>query len=61
MDEDKWGGMAANVERFTIGPIIRWGRIRNIKTKYDKEPEWRRKGPSLGTGYTPRHYAKRGA
>jgi hydrogenase small subunit len=61
MEEDKYGGLAANVEKFTIGPVIRWGRNRNIKNKYDKEPEWRRKGRTLDSGYQPRHYAKTGA
>src|SRR6185436_7844841 len=61
MDEDRMGGIAANFERFTIGPVIRWGRSRNIKNKYDKEPEWRHKGRTLDTGYQPRHYAQRGA
>ena len=58
MDEDRWGGMASNMERFTIGPVIRYFRHRNIKNKYDKEPGWRRPGKSLGTGYEPRHYAR---
>jgi hydrogenase small subunit len=61
MDEDKWGGLAADVEQWTIGPIVRWGRRRNIKTKYDREPGWRHKGRTLDTGYKPRHYAQRGA
>ncbi len=60
MDEDTWGGLAASFERFSIGPILRWGRHRNIANKYDKEPEWRRKGRSLDSGYQPRYYAKRG-
>jgi hydrogenase small subunit len=61
MDEDKWGGLAADVERFSIGPIVRWGRRRNIKKTYDVEPGWRRKGRTLDSGYKPRHYAQRGA
>jgi hypothetical protein len=60
MDEDTWGGVASNFERFTIGPVIRYFRQRNISTKYDKEPEWRRRGRSLQTGYEPRHYANGG-
>jgi hydrogenase small subunit len=60
MDEDRWGGLAANTERFTFGPLIRWGRQRNIARKYDKEPEWRHPGSTLDTGYAPRHYAQRG-
>jgi hydrogenase small subunit len=52
MDEDVWGGVAANVERFTIGPVVRFFRNRHIKTKYDKEPEWRRRGRQLTSGYS---------
>jgi hypothetical protein len=33
---------------------VRYFRQRNIKTKYDKEPEWRRKGQTLATGYAKR-------
>jgi hydrogenase small subunit len=61
MDEDLWGGMAGTVEKYSLGPIFRWGRYRNIKQKYDKEPEWRHKGQTLDTGYQPKYYAKKGA
>jgi hydrogenase small subunit len=61
MDEDRWGGLASSLERFTIGPVVRSMRQRNIRQKYDVEPGWRRRGPMLGTGYQPRHYGKRGA
>ncbi len=61
MDEDRWGGLASSLERFTIGPVVRTMRQRNIRQKYDVEPGWRRRGPMLGTGYQPRHYGKRGA
>ena len=56
MDEDRLGGLAANFERFTIGPIIRIARKRNIKNKYDKEPEWRKRDRQITSGYQPRHY-----
>jgi hydrogenase small subunit len=52
MDEDVWGGVAANVERFTLGPVVRFFRTRHIKNKYDKEPEWRRRGRELTSGYS---------
>ena len=32
-------------------------RHRNIKNKYDVEPEWRRPAERLGTGYQPRNYS----
>jgi hydrogenase small subunit len=52
MDEDQWGAIAANVERFTIGPIVRYFRKRNLDNKYDKEPEWRKPGRELTSGYS---------
>ena len=33
--------------KFSYGPIVRYMRHRNIDTKYDKEPDWRRKGSTL--------------
>jgi hydrogenase small subunit len=54
MDEDKWGGVAANFQRFTYGPVFRYFRSRNIEKKYDIEPEWRRPGPVLTSGYQKR-------
>jgi hydrogenase small subunit len=57
MDEDPWGAAASNFEKFAMGPVVRYFRHRNISKKYDKEPEWRRRGRQLSTGYSPRHYA----
>jgi hydrogenase small subunit len=54
MDEDKYGGAAATIMKYSYGPIVRYMRKRNIKTKYDIEPEWRRKGQTLSTGYAKR-------
>jgi hydrogenase small subunit len=54
MDEDRWGGMASSFEKFTIGPIVRGFRKRNIRNKFDVEPEWRRRGNQLTTGYKSR-------
>jgi hypothetical protein len=54
MDPDQWGNMQANTVRFTYGPLLKFFRSRNIKTTYDKEPEWRRPGRELTTGYQPR-------
>jgi hypothetical protein len=34
--------------------MVRYFRHKNIDTKYDKEPEWRKKGRSLDTGYVKR-------
>ena len=44
----------ANFQRFTYGPVFRYFRKRNIEKKYDIEPEWRRPGPTLTTGYQKR-------
>jgi hydrogenase small subunit len=54
MDPDKWGSRGAALERFTFGPIMQRMRYRNIKNNFDKEPEWRKKGNTLSTGYSPR-------
>ena len=40
--------------RFTYGPIVRTMRRRNIRNKYDVEPEWRTPGNELTTGYKSR-------
>ena len=54
MDEDPMGRISSTVARFTYGPVLRWGRNRNIKTKYDKEPEWRHNRAELTSGYQKR-------
>jgi hydrogenase small subunit len=54
MDEDRYGQVAAEVMRFSYGPIVRYMRKRNMRKDYDVEPEWRRKGPQLTTGYSKR-------
>ena len=54
MDEDKWGGYAANFTKLSYGPIVRYFRKRHIKQNFDVEPEWRKRGPSLTTGYAKR-------
>jgi hydrogenase small subunit len=57
MDADTMGKLASNFEKFAMGPIVRYFRRRNIKNKYDVEPEWRKPGSRLETGYQPRNYA----
>jgi hydrogenase small subunit len=54
MDEDRWGGVAANIMKFSYGPIVRTMRKRHVKNQFDVEPEWRKRGPQLTTGYTKR-------
>jgi hypothetical protein len=36
------------------GPVVRFFRHRHIRNEFDKEPEWRRKGTALTTGYQKR-------
>jgi hydrogenase small subunit len=54
MDPDQWGDAAANFTKFTYGPLLKYFRHRHIKHKFDKEPEWRRRGRQLATGYQQR-------
>jgi hydrogenase small subunit len=54
MDEDRWGGVAADVMKFSYGPIVRFMRHRHIKNNFDVEPEWRRRGSTLTSGYEKR-------
>jgi hypothetical protein len=54
MEPDQWGNLQANTVRFTYGPLLTFFRRRNIKTVYDKEPEWRKPGRQLTTGYEKR-------
>ncbi len=53
MEPDPWGNMAADFQRFTYGPIFRFFRRRNLEKKFEVEPEWRRHGPRLTSGYVP--------
>ncbi|MEO7197773.1 MAG: hydrogenase expression protein HypE [Solirubrobacterales bacterium] len=52
MQADPWGNAAANVQRFTYGPIFRHFRRRNLREKSEREPEWRRPGKELSSGYS---------
>jgi hydrogenase small subunit len=54
MDEDPMGNVSSNIARFTYGPLLRWGRHKNIKRKYDQEPVWRHNRAELTTGYQKR-------
>jgi hydrogenase small subunit len=54
MDETKNAKISSSVAKFTYGPVLRWGRAQGMKRVYDKEPEWRRKGRELTSGYTKR-------
>jgi hydrogenase small subunit len=54
MEPDQWGNAAANFQRFSYGPIFSYFRGRNLNTLYEQEPEWRKPGPELHSGYEPR-------
>jgi hydrogenase small subunit len=54
MDADRWGNAAANIQRFTYGPVFRYFRKRNIRIKFDQEPAWRRPGTASETSHTAR-------
>jgi hydrogenase small subunit len=51
MDPDRWGGTAANFQRFTYGPVFRYFRKRNLEKRFDQEPDWRHPRPELTSGY----------
>jgi hypothetical protein len=42
------------VARFTYGPVLRNLRALSIKRTYDREPEWRKRGRQLTSGYEKR-------
>jgi hydrogenase small subunit len=54
MDEDPKGAISSNLAKFTYGPVLRYFRRQSVKRIYDKEPEWRRPGRELATGYQKR-------
>jgi len=54
MEEDPYGKAAARMASFTYGPVLKYFRERNIKKKYDIEPEWRKPGSTLLSGYRSR-------
>jgi hydrogenase small subunit len=53
MDEDKNAKGSTALAKFTYGPVLRYFRNQSIKTKGDKEPEWRHPRAEITTGYTP--------
>ena len=44
----------ARTARYSFGPLMRWMRDRRIRTTFDVEPEWRRRGAELTSGYRER-------
>ena len=53
MDEAFGARFSSNGAKFTYGPLLQ-GIPRNITTKKkDKEPEWRKPGKKITSGYQP--------
>jgi len=54
MEPDRLGLLAARGTHFTYGPVLRYFRERMMHRRYEVEPEWRRPGAVLQTGYESR-------
>jgi hydrogenase small subunit len=54
MEADLHAKLYARTARIAHGPMVRYLRDRRIRRVYDVEPAWRRRGPELTSGYTPR-------
>jgi hydrogenase small subunit len=54
MDEDAKGKLSSDMAKYTYGPVLRFFRRQSVKRIYDIEPEWRKPGKTLTSGYTPR-------
>jgi hydrogenase small subunit len=51
MEADGSGRIYSSAARFSYGPVLRYLRERRIRRTFDVEPEWRRRGSELTTGY----------
>jgi hypothetical protein len=54
MEPDAVAKLYARTARVAHGPLVRYMRQRRIRRVFDVEPEWRRRGPELTSGYQPR-------
>jgi hydrogenase small subunit len=54
MDATPAGRTQARVRQFTYGPVLGALRRRAVRRKFDVEPEWRRPGEELASGYERR-------
>jgi hydrogenase small subunit len=50
-EPDAAARLYARTARFAHGPVVRYLRERRIRRTYDVEPEWRKRGAALTTGY----------
>jgi hydrogenase small subunit len=53
MDADASARLYARTARYAHGPLVKYLRELRIRRTYDVEPEWRRRGPRLRSGYRP--------
>jgi hydrogenase small subunit len=53
MDADAGAKLYARTARYAHGPLVKYLRELRIRRTYDVEPEWRRRGPQLRSGYRP--------
>jgi hydrogenase small subunit len=53
MEPTALGAASANARRFTYGPVLGLMRRRAMRRRFDVEPDWRRPGPDLKSGYQP--------
>jgi hydrogenase small subunit len=51
MEPDRVARHYAKTARLTYGPLVKYLRDRRIRRTFDVEPEWRRRGAELTTGY----------
>jgi hydrogenase small subunit len=54
MDPSPLGKLAAAGAKFTYGPVLARLRHGMMRRHFEREPEWRRAGPDLTTGYESR-------
>jgi hydrogenase small subunit len=50
-EPDAGAKLYARTARLAHGPVVRYLRHRRIRRTFDVEPEWRRRGAALTTGY----------
>ena len=53
MEAEALARLYAKTARIVHGPLVRYLRERRIRRTFDVEPEWRRRGAELTSGYRP--------
>jgi hydrogenase small subunit len=51
MEADLGARVYARTARYAHGPLVRYLRLRRMRRRFDVEPAWRRRGPTLASGY----------